>query len=82
MAKVKKQNWEIIILFSLLVKSNEGTVLADKRDSASWAMEKVVESDSNTIAVVEMLYSMKLGDSCTLQIVINPEQKVPGYGKY
>ncbi|MBK7096539.1 MAG: FKBP-type peptidyl-prolyl cis-trans isomerase [Saprospiraceae bacterium] len=69
------------IQFSLLIKGNEGTILADKRDSASWAMEKVVEVDSNTIAVVEMLYTMKMGDSALYKLAIKPEQKSPGMEK-
>jgi FKBP-type peptidyl-prolyl cis-trans isomerase len=66
------------ILFSLLVKSQDGTVLADRRDSTAWGMDKVVELDSNTIPLAEMLYSMKLGDSSLYTMVMTPEQKGPG----
>ncbi|MGE5354659.1 MAG: FKBP-type peptidyl-prolyl cis-trans isomerase [Deltaproteobacteria bacterium] len=66
------------IYFSLLVKGNDGTILADKRDSATWAMDKVMQLDSSTIPLVEMLYSMKLGDSSLFKMPLTPEQKAPG----
>jgi FKBP-type peptidyl-prolyl cis-trans isomerase len=63
------------IQFSLLVKGNDGTILADKRDPEVWAMDKVVAVDSNTIALAEMLYSMKVGDSVVYKQALLPEQK-------
>jgi FKBP-type peptidyl-prolyl cis-trans isomerase len=69
------------IQFSLLIKGNDGTLLADKRDSSSWPVEKVAEVDSSTIAVVEMLYSLKLGDSAVYKLALKPEQKAPGMEK-
>lgn len=66
------------IEFSMLIKGNDGTVLADKRDTSLWAIEKVGEADSNTIAVVEMLYSLKLGDSALFKMALTPDQKAPG----
>ena len=66
------------IRFSFLVEGNDGSILADRRDSTAWGTDKVVEADSNIMAVAEMLYSMKLGDSAVIYVPMVEGQKAPG----
>ncbi len=66
------------ILFSLLVKGNDGKTYADRRDENKWAMDKVRDVDSTTQAIVEMLSYLKEGDSIKMAIPLDKTQRQPG----
>lgn len=66
------------ILFSLLVKGNDGKTYADRRSESKWAMDKVRDIDSTTQAIVEMLSYLKEGDSIKMAVPLDKTQKQPG----
>ncbi len=66
------------ILFSLLLKGNDGNVLVDRREESKWAKEKVRDVDSTTQAIVEMLFNLTEGDSVKMLVPLDKEHKPRG----
>ncbi|MEZ4907717.1 MAG: FKBP-type peptidyl-prolyl cis-trans isomerase [Saprospiraceae bacterium] len=63
--------------FSLLILGNNGDTIADRTDPSLWAMDKVAAVDSNTMPIVEMLYSLSLGDSVMMKVPLDSMQRPP-----
>lgn len=74
----QKGNIGDFVQFSFFVTDQNGNMLADRRDSINWGMDKIMAPDSNTIPLAEMIHSMKVGDSTLFKMVLTPEQKGPG----
>ena len=66
------------ILFSILLKGNDGNVLVDRREESKWAKEKIQDVDSTTQAIVEMLYNLTEGDSVKMLIPLDQPNKPRG----
>ena len=66
------------ILFSILLKGNDGNVLVDRREESKWAKEKVRDVDSTTQAIVEMIYNLSEGDSVKMLIPLDQANKPKG----
>ncbi len=76
--KGEKGNIGDYILFSLLIKGNNGKTIVDRRDEASWAKEEIKAVDSTTIPVIEMLYSLSEGDSVKMYKPMEGDKRSPG----
>ena len=66
------------ILFSILLKDNNGNVLVDRREESKWAKENVRDVDSTTQAIVEMIYNLTEGDSVKMMIPLDQANKPKG----
>lgn len=64
--------------FGFEIKGNNGKVLADRRDSSMWEMDVVKQLDSTANPLVEMLYSLKQGDSASIKVPFPAVQKPAG----
>jgi len=63
------------IHFSLLLISDKGDTLADKRTGGHFLRDIVRPIDSTTQDVMELLYTIKEGDSVKMQVPVDPQMK-------
>lgn len=66
------------VLFSLVLKGNNGKILVERRDETTWAKEEVKEIDTTTIPILEMLYSLNQGDSVMMYKPMEGAQRPQG----
>lgn len=67
------------IKFGILVAGDNGQVFADRRKEPNFGLDKIVAVDSNVMPVVEMVYSLAVGDSVRMIMPIGEENKIPGH---
>jgi FKBP-type peptidyl-prolyl cis-trans isomerase len=66
------------IQFGLLVFGNDGQVLADRRKAPQLGMDQIKEIDSTTIPIVELVYSLEVGDSVRMVVQFQEGNKPQG----
>ncbi len=67
------------IKFGILVAGDNGQVFADRRKEPNFGLDKIVAVDSNVMPVVEMVYSLAVGDSVRMVVPLSEENKIPGH---
>jgi FKBP-type peptidyl-prolyl cis-trans isomerase len=67
------------IKFGILVTGDNGQVFADRRKEPNFGLDKIIAVDSSVMPVVEMVYSLAVGDSVRMVMPIGEENKIPGH---
>lgn len=70
------------IQLSYLVSGDDGSLLADRRDSSSWATDQIRPLDSLATPLVEMLHFVSKGDSIRFVQKFEPDKKPRGLEKF
>ena len=66
------------VQFGLLVTGDDGQILADRRQVANFGMEQIREKDSTMMPIVELIYSLTVGDSVQMIVPLEEGSKPQG----
>jgi FKBP-type peptidyl-prolyl cis-trans isomerase len=67
------------IKFGILVAGDNGQVFVDRRTEPNFGLDKIIAVDSSVMPVVEMVYTLAVGDSVRMVVPLDEENKIPGH---